>query len=165
VRSRLFVLVPCLFACVRAQAPKEEPMTTAAPASFAISRPVDAALPAPERGVVDAVRAFAAAADARDLTAMEALLDGGFQIAFTVKGSGEVSALSRAVYLSLLKEGKAGGLPRRVEVLAVAVDGALARATAVLESDAARFESAYTLARRDGRWILLQDATVFAPRR
>lgn len=52
---------------------------------------------------------------------------------------------------------------RDVQVLDVTVDGTLAHASVVLTSEAARFESTYTLTRRDGRWYLLQDATVFTP--
>src|SRR5689334_9395792 len=114
--------------------------------SFAVSRPVDASLSSSERAVVEALCAFVSAGDARNVRAVEAILDDGFRVLFTVKGSGEVKTLESAAYLSLLGAGKLGGVTREVKVMTVAVDGALARASAILQNGSTRFEGSYTFA-------------------
>ena len=120
-------------------------------------------LPKQDPTITAAVLSFATAADNRDVTALEGLLDESFRVVFTVKGSDEVSTIDRATYLSLLQAGKLGGVPRDVQVSQAASTGALASAKASLTSSAAFFESEYTLVQRRGQWRLLQDATVFTP--
>lgn len=114
--------------------------------------------------VLAAVHAFARAADARDIEGIEAATHAEFRVLFTIAGGSGVRVLPRATYTQMARDGKVGGVPRAVEVGAVDVRGDLAWATVTLEGAAARFDSVMTLARTDGAWRVVEDATVYAPK-
>ncbi|MDP2316793.1 MAG: nuclear transport factor 2 family protein [Pseudomonadota bacterium] len=121
-----------------------------------------AAVPA-DPAVTTAVLAFASAGDARDIAAIEAATHPEFRVLFAVAGAPGVRILPRATYVQMAREGKVGGTSRAVEVAAVDLRGDLAWAAVTLESAAARFDSVMTLARVDGRWLVVEDATLYAP--
>jgi hypothetical protein len=117
--------------------------------------------PQPNPEISAAINAFVQAADTRDAEKMEAILDPNFRVIFATGGN--VSALDRATYVSLLQAGKIGGDQRSVSFHDTQLDGLFAHAKATITSPKATFESQYTLIQRDGSWRLLQDATVFTP--
>lgn len=121
--------------------------------------PSDSADPSVEA----AVRAFAAAADARDLAALDAALHPDFRVLLTRPGAAGVTVLPRAAYTQMARDGKVGGTARAVVVHAAATRGDLAWASVTLTGAAARFESLLTLARHDGAWRVVEDATRFTP--
>ncbi len=114
--------------------------------------------------IATAVRAFAAAADARDLPALDAILHPDFRVLFTSAGVQGVKTLPRALYLQLAREGKVGGVPREVNVSDMRGRADLAWAEVRLDGAAATFTSVMTLARTDARWLVIEDATVYAPK-
>lgn len=140
-------------------------MTTALAAGCASAQtPRPAAFDAAQRSAADAVRAFAAAADARDVAGLERALHPQFRVAFTLAGTDAVQTMDRDSYLAGVRGGHLGGSARALAFGDVAVFGALARVRAQLDGQSGRFESDFVLARADGRWVVLHDATLFAPR-
>jgi Putative lumazine-binding len=110
------------------------------------------------------IEAFADAADRRDVSALEGMLHPDFRVVFNQKAGGPATQLSRAQYLQLLRDGKIGGKPRAVTVLAVSGVEGFAAASTWMEHDSARFQGMFSLIQRDGRWWLLQETVLMLPR-
>jgi len=127
-------------------------------AAVLTSAPAVSAPPAaPAPAVEEVVRSFAAAGDARDLTALQTLLHPGFRVVADM-GPGAVSTLDRATYLSLLEQGKIGGGARAVELSEIQVDRNIATVRATLTRTDAVFHTTWTLAQTEQRWQIVQDA-------
>lgn len=112
---------------------------------------------------VDAVLAYVEAGDSRDLRALKSLTHESFRVVARMPGAEEPSVMPRATYLDLLKAGKIGGTPRETQLTAVLHDAVFATVKGTLDSDAAHFDSTWTLVRTEGRWLVVQDTTVFTP--
>lgn len=117
-----------------------------------------AAWAGPDRDIEAAVKAFAAAGDARSVSAAEGILHPEFRTVFAMGEQPEATLLSRATYLQLLRAGKIGGDERSVRVRETRTWGPIAVARVKLEGKKATFDGEITLARHEGRWKVVQDA-------
>ncbi len=143
----------CLLACATTQ-------TVPSPsAHLPGSPPFDA----PQLEAAAVVRAFAVAGDAQDVGALQSVLHPQFRVVFTVVGTQSATLLDLASYMGGIRGGTMGGSPRTLTIEHVTVRGALARVQAQLQGAAGHFNSDFVLARNDGRWTVLSDATLFAP--
>ncbi len=130
-----------------------------------LAAPAGSAAPVDDEAAVRAVVAgFARAGDARDLPALEAALHPEFRVAFTVKGKGGLTMMSRAAYLDAAKAGRIGGDQRALTVERVRLRGDLAEVEGRLAGAKADFEATWTLVRTPSGWRLLQDAVLFTPK-
>lgn len=111
-----------------------------------------------KESVAAAVRAYVAAGDKRDVGTLDRMMHGDFRVVVTMGASGEVSTMSKADYLGLMKAKKIGGDARTVELEWSKPSGNIAFAKATLRSDKATFDSLFTLVRKDGKWIVISDA-------
>ena len=133
---------------VSAQAPQASSMPAVAPTSAA-----------------NALKAFARAADRRDVPALETILHPAFRVVFTSGAGGAPVALDRAQYLQMVRDGKVGGADRTVTVQVAEPAGAFVAARAVMERPDAVFEGVYTLVQRGTEWQLLQEAVAMRQRK
>jgi hypothetical protein len=109
------------------------------------------------------IESFAAAADRRDVAALESILHPEFRVLFAVKAGAAPTQLTRAQYLQLLRDGKLGGKSRVVTVSSVTGVEGFAAATTTMQHDAARFQGVYSLIQHDNRWWLLQETVLMTP--
>ncbi|MEO1480614.1 MAG: DUF4440 domain-containing protein [Myxococcota bacterium] len=110
------------------------------------------------------VKAFAKAADSRDLAALEAILHPDYRVAFLVAGTESPSMMGRDDYLGLAKAGKIGGDRRTVKILAVERQGNLAFIRTRLVGEKATFESMQTTVKTAEGWKLLGESVLFSPK-
>ncbi|NJS36555.1 MAG: nuclear transport factor 2 family protein [Brachymonas sp.] len=133
-------------------------------AAGAASSPLSAqTLPSsdPTQGLAaQVIREFIAAGDQRDVNALENLLHPEFRILFATTAGATTTTMPRAQYLQLLRDGKLGGKPRKLEVGAFVGTGGHAVGTAVAMHDTARFDGHYALVQRDGRWQIAQETVL-----
>ncbi len=108
------------------------------------------------------ISAFAAGGDKRDVAALEKLLDPSFRVIFAFPGK-DASLLSRADYLTMLKEGKIGGGERKLSFGQVHISGAIGHARVKMVREDARFDAEVTLVRDVSGWRIIQDATLMIP--
>ncbi|MEZ4317467.1 MAG: nuclear transport factor 2 family protein [Myxococcota bacterium] len=111
----------------------------------------------------EAVRAFVDAADAQDTAKLEKALHPEFRVVAQMPDG--VSVLSRETYVGLVGAKKIGGTPRKQAYDAVVRTGDLATVKGTLDSEAAHFDSTWTVVRTDAGWQVVQDATVFEPKK
>ena len=112
---------------------------------------------------VDTLLAYIEAGDARDIGAVQRLTHDAFRVVAQMPGAEGPTVMPRKTYLDLLEGGKIGGTPRETQVTVVLHDDAFATIKGTLDSDAAHFDSTWTLVRAEGRWLVVQDSTVFSP--
>ena len=113
--------------------------------------------------VTELIQQFARAADRRDVSTLEALLHPAFRVVFNVKPGAAPTVLDRAQYLQMARDGKIGGLERRVAVAQVSLTDGFASGAARMEHDKATFQSLFSLIQSDGLWLLLQEAVLMSP--
>lgn len=106
------------------------------------------------------VRRFAAAGDTRDVEALEGTLHPTFRVLFAMNDDPAVSVMTRAEYLDLMRAGKLGGAPRKVQVERVEESGAFAYARVKMSRAGATFDGLITLVRHGSSWRIAEDATV-----
>lgn len=109
--------------------------------------------------VEKAIEQFSAAGDQRDLGQLEKLLHPDFRTVVNRQfGSEEVSLMSKAVYLQLVKDEKIGGDQRQVHFLGVNVVGNNATVHALLLGSKLRFTSFFSLVKAaNGDWQIIGD--------
>ena len=121
-------------------------------------------LSSPASDANQAITAFARAADAQDVAALTSVLHDDFRVSFVVRGTESASQLSKEQYLGMAKAKKLGGDRRAVKVVSLDVQGPLAFARVRLTGKKASFESMMTLLKSEGRWRVLSDSVLFAPK-
>jgi hypothetical protein len=109
------------------------------------------------------IKAFAQAADRREVPALEALLHPGFRVVFTTAPDAAPVILDRAQFMQMVREGKIGGADRSVTVSHVGLVEGYASATASMAHANASFQGAYALIERKGQWQLLQETVLMLP--
>ncbi|MFK7929725.1 MAG: nuclear transport factor 2 family protein [Myxococcota bacterium] len=110
----------------------------------------------------DAVESFILAGDSQDVPALEAVLHKDFRVVAQMPDG--VSVMPRSQYISLIRGGKIGGVPRTTVFDVVMHSGDLATVKGRLDSSAAHFDCTWTLARGDRGWQVIQDAVAFSPK-
>jgi Putative lumazine-binding len=108
------------------------------------------------------IKAFARAADRREVPALEALLHPGFRVVFTTPNA-PPAILDRAQFMQMVRDGKIGGADRSVTVSNVGLVEGYASATASMAHTKASFQGAYALIERNGQWQLLQETVLMVP--
>jgi hypothetical protein len=109
------------------------------------------------------IKAFAQAADRREVPALEALLHPGFRVVFTTAPNAPPVILDRAQFMQMVRDGKIGGADRSVTVSNVGLVEGYASATASMAHAKASFQGAYALIERNGQWQLLQETVLMVP--
>jgi Putative lumazine-binding len=109
------------------------------------------------------IKAFAQAADRREVPALEALLHPGFRVIFTTAPNAAPVILDRAQFMKMVRDGKIGGADRSVNVASVGVVAGYASATATMAHSNANFQGAYSLIEHNGQWQLLQETVLMVP--
>ncbi len=125
-----------------------------------------ASLKAVDRSAIESViREFAAAGDAQNADRADAVIDTSFRVvALDYPQTGDVSTLSRADYLGLLRAKKLGGTERKVQVNHISAStDKLASATVEMHSSALRMFNSMTLAKIGGEWKLVHDVAAVKP--
>ena len=120
-----------------------------------------AALASPNEPV-DAVRALVQAADAQAVGDLEKVLHADFRVVAQMPSG--VSVMTREAYVGLVEAKKIGGKPRKQDLQEVSQSGDIATVRGTLDSEAAHFDSVWTVVRTDKGWQVVQDATVFSPK-
>ncbi len=150
-------------------------MTTSSPhpmkraATALIAPALMAATPAPAQqepplsGARSVIEAFVAAADRRDVAALDGLLDPHYRVVFNQAAGTPTTVMGREQYLQMLQEGKLGGKPRALTVTAIVGAEGFAGAVAKSQHDSARFHGVYSLVQRGPRWWLLQETVLMTP--
>ena len=110
----------------------------------------------------EAVEAFVAAGDRRDLPALEQILHEEFRVVARMPDG--ISFMPRALYLGLVRDEKIGGTPRQTTLGAVMPSGDLATVKGSLSSATADFDCTWTLAKTDAGWQVVQDVVVYTPK-
>lgn len=112
---------------------------------------------------IDAVKSciekFASAADEQDSKALDKILHPTYRSLLNKAfGSDEVTLLSKEDYIGMAKAGKIGGSQRELHILSMDIQGEIARATVVLQSETTRFNSFFTMVRNaKGQWQMVSD--------
>jgi len=109
------------------------------------------------------IEAFVAAADRRDVSTLEGLLDPHYRVVFNQTAGTPPTVLEREQYLQMLREGKLGGKPRKLTVAAIVGAEGFAAVVAQSQHDSARFHGVYSLVQRGPRWWLLQETVLMTP--
>ena len=106
-----------------------------------------------------AITQFVKAGDVRDLVSLDQAMHSGFRVVLNnAFGSNKIDILSKEAYLAMIKEGKIGGTPRKIEIVSVETADNIATAKVKLESDKLRFTSLYSLVKTpDEQWQLIHD--------
>jgi Putative lumazine-binding len=138
-------------------------MLSPAAAATAQERPAPATAAATATAAIDAMRAFARAADRRDATALETLLHPAFRVVFITKPGAAPTVIERAQYLQLVRDGKLGGRERTIDIRSVAAGDGFAVGGLRLAHAAAAFKSTLTLIQVGDDWRLLQEAVIATP--
>ncbi len=109
--------------------------------------------------VKSCIQDFASAADAQDTKALEKILHPTYRSLLNKAfGSDEVTLLSKEDYIGMAKAGKIGGSKRELHILSMDIQGEIARATVVLQSETTRFNSFFSMVRNaKGKWQMVSD--------
>lgn len=87
-----------------------------------------------------------------------ALLDANFRVAFSDASKGEVSMLDKDTYSMLIDTKKFGGDKRKIHFTQVDVYGGInATAKVKLEGEKATMYNYISLAKLNGKWMIIQD--------
>ncbi len=140
---------------------KAQFLVTTMMAGACVSSTTPATAGAPDDAITAAVRAYVKGGDAQDRAKVEEVTHTSFRVIASMGGAGDVSFMSRDDYLGLLDAKKIGGTPRTVKVEWTKSMGNVANAKVQLESKAARFDSLFTLVKKDGRWVVVEDVVRF----
>jgi ketosteroid isomerase-like protein len=108
------------------------------------------------------IQAFAQASDRSDAEALEQILHPDFRVVFTMKAGTSPTTLSRAQYIQMVRDGKIGGKPRKVELSGFSSSNSFATTKATMTRPDAVFTGVYSLIEQDGRWLLLQEAVLMS---
>ena len=123
----------------------------------------DAEAKSDEDAVKQAVKRYVTAGDQRDRAAFGGILHDQYRVVLTVGAGGGVSVMPKDAYLGLIRDKKIGGGVRRVDFEWARPTGNLAFAKAKLTSKDASFDSLFTLVKKGGQWIVIEDAVRFDP--
>ncbi len=130
---------------------------------LALTATITLAAPPEGQGDIErAVRSYAAAADARDVVALERASSPDMRISFVADG-GKPVTISRADFVALLQAGKAGGVTRTVQMLGTVTNGTFGAVHVILVSPSATFDTLFSLLKTDAGWVVTGDATVVVP--
>lgn len=128
------------------------PITTPTPQTEPTPRDPAHAAPTDDAAVRAAIHAFAQGAAHQDVELLEAALHPS-SVQF-VTGA-ELDRMEYATYLDLVRTRQLGGQPLDVEIQQVAVRGDAAQASATFTSASYALTHALSLARAEGRWVIL----------
>jgi len=111
------------------------------------------------------ITAYATALDHQDAAAAETFLDPEFRIVLNNhNNSGTTSILSRAQYLDMIREGKAGGVKRSISFLLTDLHENAAVVKVRLEGEKSVFTNYYSLLKRDDQWLVVNDIPQITPK-
>ena len=111
------------------------------------------------------ITAYATALDHQDAAAAETFLDPEFRIVLNNhNNSGTTSILSRAQYLDMIREGKAGGTKRIISFLLTDLHENAAVVKVRLEGEKSVFTNYYSLLKRDDQWLVVNDIPQITPK-
>lgn len=111
------------------------------------------------------ITAYAKALDHQDAATAETFLDPEFRIVLNNhNNSGTTSILSRAQYLDMIREGKAGGVKRSISFLLTDLHENAAVVKVRLEGEKSVFTNYYSLLKRDDQWLVVNDIPQITPK-
>ena len=109
--------------------------------------------------VKQAVINFAKGGDDRNVSLLESVLHKDYRtVLHRAFGGDKTAILDKSTYITMVKNEKIGGIPRKVKVKAIQIAGNVATAKAIMESDKLKFISFYSLVKTPtGQWQLVGD--------
>lgn len=101
---------------------------------------------------------YIAAVDAGDFKNAEKFLDKEFRVVLNnYKGNPTATSITREQYLEMMEAGKVGGNKRSVHFLLIDIENDAALVKLRLEGEKNIFTNYYSLLRRDGIWLIVND--------
>lgn len=101
---------------------------------------------------------YAAAVDIRNTEAAETFLDTEFRVVLNnYNNNGATTILTKAQYLGMIKDGKAGGNKRTASFVLTDIHENAAIVKVRLEGDKTVFTNYYSLIKRHNQWLIVND--------
>lgn len=117
----------------------------------------------PEAEVRSCIQAFVKAGDTYDAQAVDAVLNENYRVVMNrLFGSSDIMLIDKATYIEKISTKEWGGDKRKVEILAIAVNGPNATAKVSLVGAQTKVTSIFSLVQdAKGHWTLISDIPVF----
>jgi hypothetical protein len=109
------------------------------------------------QNMLDVIKQYALAADTQDARLLDEAFHENFQVIAHTKDG--VRVLDKKSYLNLIREGKIGGSPRKLEILESSHDSKIGTAKLILRGPQALFHDHLTLLNENGYWSIVSNVT------